>query len=212
MATDPTLSSVLPAASSVSIKPAQFSHASPASWFAILEAQFHIASISNPTTMFYHALSHLPPDTVGRLPEKILTSKIYTDLKTAVVSFHEETKPELFEQFMRDTPLVGRPSHFLAEMKRVAAKVGVSDELVRHKFQQAVPHTMAPILASQKGSSLDDLGKLADELVSLCPVSGSSNLVSESSSHSSRNSNQSSSQYRRHDNQNHSRAPHKITP
>lgn len=192
MSIDPTVDSA--SVSSVSIKPAQFSQASPAPWFAILEAQFHIAGISNPTTQFYHALSHLPPDTVGRLPEKILTGKLYEDLKMAVVSFHEETKPELFEHFMRDTPLVGRPSHFLAEMKRVAAKVGVSDELVRHKFQQAVPHTMAPILASQKGSSLDDLGKLADELVSLCPVSGSSNLVSRSTSLPAYRSNSSAPQ------------------
>lgn len=175
-----------PFASAVSVKPAQFSTSSPTSWFAILEAQFHLASITSVTTQFFHALAHLPPETVSRLPEGVLTGKDYQLLKAAVVSYHEQSKPELFDEFMRNTPLVGRPSHFLAEMKRVAAKVGVSDELVRHKFQQAVPHSMAPILASQKGSSLDDLGKLADELLSLCPVSSGVNSVSQASSQAQR--------------------------
>ena len=64
---------------------------------------------------------------------------------------------------------MGRPSHFLADMRKVAAKVGVSDDLVRHRFQQALPATIGPIIASQKASPLDDLGKLADELLTLCP-------------------------------------------
>lgn len=175
-----------PFASTVSVKPAQFSSSSPTAWFAILEAQFHLASITSVTTQFFHALAHLPPETVSRLPESILSGKDYELLKAAVVSYHEQSKPELFDEFMRSTPLVGRPSHFLAEMKRVAAKVGVSDELVRYKFQQAVPQSMAPILASQKGSSLDDLGKLADELLSLCPVSSGVNSVAQATSQTQR--------------------------
>lgn len=162
----------------VTIKPAQFNEASPTTWFAIIEAQFHIAGITQAGTKFYHALSHLPSTTVSAVPEDIITGADYDKLKAAVIAHHEATKPELFEQFMRDTPLVGRPSHFLNEMKRVATRVGVTEDFIRHRFQQALPNAVAPIVASQKTLGIDEIGKLADELMTLCP--GSSNLCAVS--------------------------------
>ena len=151
----------------VSIKPSAFDATSPHAWFAILEAQFNIASIKESSTKFYHALSHLPPRTVSSLDDAILTSADYNKLKSAVVSYHESTKPELFEQFMQNSALSGRPSHHLSEMKKIAKKVGVTDDFIRHRFQQALPSNIAPIIASQSGMDLDAVGKLADELVSL---------------------------------------------
>lgn len=35
--------------------------------------------------------------------------------------------------------MTGRPSLFLEEVQRIAAKVGVSEDLVKHKFIQALP-------------------------------------------------------------------------
>ena len=49
----------------------------------------------------------------------------------------------------------------------MAKKVGVNDDMVRHRFQQALPPTLAPVIATQKTLPLDDLGRLADELVPL---------------------------------------------
>lgn len=153
--------------SPVSIKPSKFDETSPQAWFAILEAQFNIASITTSSTKFYHALSHLPVKTVSSLDVKIITSADYDQLKAAVIAHHESTKPELFDQFLRSTTLSGRPSHHLAEMRRIAGKVGVTDEFLRHRFQQALPTNIAPIIASQSALDLDAVGKLADELVSL---------------------------------------------
>lgn len=153
----------------VSVKPAKFDGTAPGAWFAILEAQFVIAGIKNSATKFYTALSHLPPPTVASVSESIITAADYDQLKKAVVSHHESTKPELFDQFLRGSTLSGRPSHHLNEMRRVASKVGVTDEFLRHRFQQALPVNIAPIIASQPSLDLDAVGKLADELMSLFP-------------------------------------------
>lgn len=151
----------------ISIKPSSFDATSPNAWFSILEAQFNIASVTVSSTKFYHALSHLPTRTVSSLDDDILTSADYDKLKAAVISHHESTKPELFEQFMQSSTLSGRPSHHLAEMRKIAKKVGVTDDFLRHRFQQALPNNIAPIVASQSKLDLDAVGKLADELVSL---------------------------------------------
>ena len=63
--------------------------------------------------------------------------------------------------------MTGKPSAYLADMGRLAAKANLGEDLVRHRFQQALPPTIAPIIATQKTTPLDDLGKSADELCSL---------------------------------------------
>ena len=153
----------------VSVKPAKFDATSPAAWFAILEAQFVLNGIRNQVTKFYTALSQLPTQTVSSVSELIITSADYEQLKIAVIGHHESTKPELFDQFLRKTTLTGRPSHHLNEMRRIASKVGVTDDFLRHRFQQALPSNVAPIIASQTSLDLDAIGKLADELVTLFP-------------------------------------------
>lgn len=153
----------------VSVKPAKFDASSPAAWFAILEAQFILNGIKNKATKFYTALSQLPPQTVSSVSELIITSADYEQLKIAVIGHHESTKPELFEQFLRQTTLTGRPSHHLTEMRRIASKVGVTDDFLRHRFQQVLPSNVALIIASQTSLDLDAIGKLADELVTLFP-------------------------------------------
>ena len=42
--------------------------------------------------------------------------------------------------------------------------MGVSDDLIRHKFIQALPITIAAVLTTQKDLTITQLGKLADEL------------------------------------------------
>lgn len=151
-------------ANAISIKPPVFMATNPDAWFTVLEAQFHLANISADITKFYHALAALPPEIVAKLHSTTLSSHSYDTLKEKIKEQHEASKPEILDQFLRDKPMVGRPSHYLAEMEQLANKVGVNEDLVRHKFQQALPSNLAPIIASMKNTPLNDLGKLADEL------------------------------------------------
>ncbi|KAF0311973.1 Lamin Dm0 [Amphibalanus amphitrite] len=49
----------------VSVKPPAFMETAVQGWFAIMEAQFHLAKITSDTTRFYHVLAALPPTTVS---------------------------------------------------------------------------------------------------------------------------------------------------
>ena len=151
----------------VSIKPPPFMETAVAGWFAVIDAQFHIANVKTESTKFYHVLSALPPDTIAHLPKSVLTSASFTTLQEAVTDMYEKTKPELFERLIRKSKLAGRPSLFLAELREMGDKVGVGDELIRHKFIQSLPSAIAAALASQRELGLSALGKLADELVPL---------------------------------------------
>ena len=151
----------------VSIKPPPFMETAVSGWFAIFDAQFHLRKITSEETKFYHILAALPPDTISKISPEILTKKSFSELKTALIELHEHTKPELFEKLISSTTMTGRPSVFLGELRGVATKVGVSDDLVRHKFVQALPITIGTVLAAQKELTLNQLGKLADELIPL---------------------------------------------
>ena len=151
----------------VTIRPPEFNEAHSTGWFAILEAQFAISNISSSRTKFYHTLSALPASLISRLSPSILSGADYADLKEAISVLVEKSKPELFNSLTASHKIVGRPSTFLQELKNTADKVGVGDDFVRHRFLQAVPASLTPVLAAQTTLNLDQLGVLADELASM---------------------------------------------
>ena len=101
--------------SAVSVKAPAFIPSNPNTWFVLLEAQFQI---NVQTTRFYHALANLPVDTVCNLEENVLEAANYEQLKDAVNKCHEQSKGQLFESFLRDTPLTGKPSQHLLRCGR----------------------------------------------------------------------------------------------
>ena len=105
--------------------------------------------------------------TVMKLPKTVIENANYETLKKAVIEHFESSKP----QFHEEQSLGWKPSAFLGEMRATANKLGVNDDLVRHRFQQNLPTVIAPIVASQKTLSMDELGKLADDLMSFRSVS-----------------------------------------
>ena len=118
----------------VTIKAPPFMETAVNGWFQILEAQFNLRNIVNEETKFYHVLANLPPETVSRIPSEIIENRRFTDLKTHVKELFEKTKPELFEKLISATSMTGKPSSFLQEIQLTASKVGVGDDLIRHKF------------------------------------------------------------------------------
>ena len=162
----------------VSVKPAEFSEAHAAGWFAVLEAQFQLARISTTSTKFYHALAHLPASVAYRLPTTVTASGDYDILKESTLSLLEKSKPELFNSLTASHKPIGRPSIFLQDLKKTADKVGVGEAFIRHKFIQAMPTTITPVLAAQNALELEQLGSLADELVSMTSNSNSNLSIS----------------------------------
>ena len=151
----------------ITIKPPQFNEAAVSGWFSILEAQFHIKSITQTTTKYFNALAALPPHVVANIPADILESQNYDQLKGNLVGSFEQTKPELFEKLSQQTKMTGRPSLYLRDLQSLASKAGIGEcaDLIRHKFLAALPNSISPVLAAQKTLNLTQLGSLADELM-----------------------------------------------
>lgn len=150
----------------ITIKAPEFIENAPTAWFSILEAQFQLRGVTVSTTKYYHALSQLPSDVVAHIPHDVFTQQNYETLKTAVVSSYERSKPEMLEKLMSQTTLSGRPSLYLQEMRTLASKISVADDIIRHKFLKALPNTVSAALASHSAIDLTALGKLADDLMS----------------------------------------------
>jgi len=157
-------------ASHVTVKAPQFSEQNAAGWFPILEAQFALANMSNTTTQFYQCLSAIPPSVVLRLPGEVVSGRCYEDLKKAILNLVESSKPEIFESLLRSEELVGRPSACLSVLQKTAAKVGIGEDFVRHKFLNSLPANITPVLAASTTLSIAQLGNLADELMSFANV------------------------------------------
>ena len=151
----------------VNIKALEFMETAVNGWITILEAQFHLRNVTASKTKFYAVVSSLPAKEVGKLPNAILASQDYEELKRTLIEPHEQTKPELLEISMSATTISGRPSAYLHEMLSVAKRIGISDNIVTHKFQQALPSTISPVIASQKNLNHTQLGRLADKLMPL---------------------------------------------
>ena len=149
----------------VTIKMPEFMESSVKGWFQILEAQFTLKGVTVSATKFLHVLATLPAHIVTKLPENIVLSNKYELLKDAVLSIYEETKPELLDKLMSNSTLSGRPSVYLAEMLTVAARIGLNDTIVRHKFIQNLPDAIRPVIAAQQDLPTGQLGKLADNLL-----------------------------------------------
>ena len=172
----------------VAIKMPDFMETAASAWFQIMEANFKLKRITIGETKFFHVVASLPPALIARLPPQILETQDYSEIRTAVIAMHERTKPELFSKLIAKTTMSGRPSSYLQELNEIAVKVGVSDDLVRHQFIQALPNTISIVLAAQKDLTLTQLGKLADELSPLfqnsaMAVNNYSNYMSASHEH-----------------------------
>ena len=135
--------------------------------FSIIEANFALRNINVSSTKYFHVLSALPPEIVTKISASVLNEQSYDALKNALIQIHERTKPELFARLISQTKMTGRPSYYLQELMDTADKVGVGEDLVKHQFTSALPPSTAPVIAAQKGLTLQQMGTLADELLPL---------------------------------------------
>ena len=102
-----------------------------------IRSPFSLAKCDRVETKFYTVMSSLPAEEVGKLPNATLASQNYEELKQTLIEAHEQTKPELLEKLISATTISGRPSAYLHEMLSVTKRIGISDDIVKHKFLQA---------------------------------------------------------------------------
>lgn len=115
--------------------------AASAGWFAIIKAQnLHTKNNEHRDKILQCSVG--PATWTGNENPGVHFNKKYEDLKEAVIKSYEKTKPELFEKRINDTRITSRLSHYLQKLMTTADKVGMGEDLVRHRFTQAMPSTI----------------------------------------------------------------------
>ena len=72
------------------VRPPPFMETAVSGWFAIINAQFHLANISDSVTKFYHVLSSLPADVVARVDPTVIAGQEFARLKEAVIEMSRQ--------------------------------------------------------------------------------------------------------------------------
>ncbi|KAG1669338.1 hypothetical protein GQR58_017507 [Nymphon striatum] len=140
----------------VAIKEAQLMEKAMEIWFSIMEAQFELRKIAVSETQFYHVLAALPPETVARIFRATLASDKYLKLKADAINLYAQSKSEPFEKLISPYAFnTAKPSLCLEQLNSIVLKAGVGEDLVNHKFAAALPSQLAPVLATQTGTTAD---------------------------------------------------------
>ena len=71
----------------------------------------------------------------------------------------------MFAKLIGNTQMTRWPSIYLYELMVTANKVCIGDERVRHKFIQALPTGITPVIAAVKSAARMTAGTLADKIV-----------------------------------------------
>ena len=161
----------------VSVKIPPFDSTNLKMWIRILESQFKLGAITTSSTKFHHLLSNIPMSLISKIPDKILDDENYDNLKAELLTTYEKSKHERFDEFINKIVLDDKPSVFLREIQKAAHDVGVSEDIVRRRFEKVLPPNISPVIAAQPDVPLNQIGKLADDLMNLCASVNSANAV-----------------------------------
>ena len=123
-------------AAAVTIKVHPFMGGAVTRWFAILKVQFLLKSITKTDTKYLQELSFCLP--ISSQNYRVYCWLIQWRIKSSCDSnTWKKKKTELFSRLIGDTMMADRPLYFLQELMAIASKIGVSNDLGRHKFIQA---------------------------------------------------------------------------
>ena len=114
----------------------------------MIEAHFNLAKIKTCTLKFYQVFVTLPPELVSKLQPNILQAEHYEKLKEAVIRQHKKSMSEMLNKLMSSSVITGKLSLYLHELMTLAMKIGISNDIIRHKFIQIMSINMRLVLAA----------------------------------------------------------------
>lgn len=175
---DPPKVDSKPSTSAVAVKLPQFWPHNAPLWFAQAEAQFALTNVTASLTKYYYTISAIS-DSVGIDIDDLLDptgDSPYEVLKTRLLERFTATADDKF-RFLIDASGIGeqQPSQLLRQMRRMAT--GVVDPqsaLFRQLFLQRLPSNVQLILKAMPTATVDELAKVADNLL---PFSQTMNAV-----------------------------------
>lgn len=148
-----------------------FGRAFPNIWFAQVEHIFRMARVTSERTMYSELIATMEPSVLATVADVFLlpeTEQTYTNLKKMLQKQYSESESERLQRLLQDIVLDDKkPSDLLREMRNLAQ--GKLDEnIMKHLWEQRLPHTVRMILTSNKGS-IADVAEQADQLMAIAP-------------------------------------------
>ncbi|KAL0882480.1 hypothetical protein ABMA27_000949 [Loxostege sticticalis] len=157
----------------VSVKLPPFWTDRPSIWFAQVEAQFHLAGITNDMTMFSHVISTIDQRVIGEIEDIVMNppkENKYPKLKEELIRRLSTSEEQRVRRLLSDEELGDRkPSTFLRHLRSLAGSTLKDDSLFRQLWLRRLPHQVQAILAAQADLSLDKLAELADKITEVAP-------------------------------------------
>lgn len=158
----------------VGVRTPPFNSNDPELWFAQLEGQFVLSSISADATKFYYVLAQLEPQQAAEVRDLIVsppTSAKYDTLKTELIRRLSASKERKIKQLLMHEEMGDRkPTQFLRHLQHLAG-ANVPAEFIRTIWASRLPtHLQTCIAAQQAKMALEDLAELADRVHDFVPV------------------------------------------
>jgi hypothetical protein len=151
----------------------EFNASDPEMWFAVVEAYFTKARITDNQQRYLDVVSSLPPRYASEVRDIImcpLDNESYTTLKRELIkrlcSTQEEKTLKLLENVVMEDE---KPTQYLRRLQALAGSA-VPTDLLRTLWLRGLPEKLKPTMATQSGKTLPDMAEVADAVYSLLPT------------------------------------------
>ncbi|XP_067630404.1 uncharacterized protein [Eurosta solidaginis] len=148
-----------------------FSSEHPALWFAQLESQFRIRSITSENDQFHHAVSLIDTHSATEVEDIIVRpppTMPYTTLKQNLIERLTKSKDAKLLQLLNSEEIGDRtPSQFLRHLRSLCPDV--ADNVLKARWQSQLSTQTRACLAAQRNASLEDLSRIADKINEVMP-------------------------------------------
>lgn len=143
----------------------------PQLWFLQVEALMKSRGITDGATRYGTVVGALPAPVASAIRETLFNpSSSYEDLKTALLAhFSRSARSNVHQLLHTESVGDGTPSQLLTRMRRLAEGDGNSP-LMRELFLQKLPAPAAFILRSRGELPLNELARVADDLLDTPPT------------------------------------------
>lgn len=157
----------------VSVKLSSFWPEKPKIWFAMAEAQFEIANITQDATKYGHVLSMLDARLADQVEDIISNPPArdkYEYLKTELIKRFSTSREHRVKQLLGEEMMGDRkPSAFLRHLRSLAGTAVGDESIIRELWMRRLPQEVQRILMAQLDLPLDKVAEIADAIVDTSP-------------------------------------------
>jgi len=151
----------------------EFNAADPEMWFAVVEAYFTKARVTDSQQRYLDVVSSLPPRYASEVRDIImcpLDNESYAKLKRELIKRLCDTQEEKTLKLLENVVMEDeKPTQYLRRLQALAGSA-VPEDLLRTLWLRGIPEKLKPTMATQAGKTLPEMAEVADAVYSLLPA------------------------------------------